>query len=86
MLGKTWEPTSVPGAVRPASKTSGSALPQDISDCYLELFPSHLYFQAHGSEGLTFQVSGTDRGREGLRSLGVPAAPPILSCGRGCYH
>uniref|UniRef100_A0A8C0WYU4 PH domain-containing protein n=1 Tax=Castor canadensis TaxID=51338 RepID=A0A8C0WYU4_CASCN len=28
---------------------------QDISDCYLELFPSHLYFQAHGSEGLTFQ-------------------------------
>uniref|UniRef100_A0A8D2AE81 Pleckstrin homology domain containing N1 n=1 Tax=Sciurus vulgaris TaxID=55149 RepID=A0A8D2AE81_SCIVU len=28
---------------------------QDTSDCYLELFPSHLYFQAHGSEGLTFQ-------------------------------
>ncbi|XP_008056424.1 pleckstrin homology domain-containing family N member 1 isoform X2 [Carlito syrichta] len=28
---------------------------QDISDCFLELFPSHLYFQAHGSEGLTFQ-------------------------------
>ncbi|KAF6110767.1 pleckstrin homology domain containing N1 [Phyllostomus discolor] len=28
---------------------------QDVSDCYLELFPSHLYFQAHGSEGLTFQ-------------------------------
>ncbi|XP_048205978.1 pleckstrin homology domain-containing family N member 1 isoform X3 [Perognathus longimembris pacificus] len=28
---------------------------QDISDCYLELFPSHLYFQAHGSEGLTLQ-------------------------------
>ncbi|XP_036163344.1 pleckstrin homology domain-containing family N member 1 isoform X4 [Myotis myotis] len=28
---------------------------QDASDCYLELFPSHLYFQAHGSEGLTFQ-------------------------------
>nr|KAF6394922.1 pleckstrin homology domain containing N1 [Molossus molossus] len=28
---------------------------QDVVDCYLELFPSHLYFQAHGSEGLTFQ-------------------------------
>ncbi|XP_042557968.1 pleckstrin homology domain-containing family N member 1 isoform X3 [Dipodomys spectabilis] len=28
---------------------------QDTSDCYLELFPSHLYFQAHGSEGLTLQ-------------------------------
>ncbi|KAM5320835.1 pleckstrin homology domain-containing family N member 1 isoform 2-T2 [Glossophaga mutica] len=28
---------------------------QDVSDCYLELFPSHLYFQAHGAEGLTFQ-------------------------------
>ncbi|XP_004407494.1 PREDICTED: pleckstrin homology domain-containing family N member 1 [Odobenus rosmarus divergens] len=28
---------------------------QDISNCYLELFPSHLYFQAHGSKGLTFQ-------------------------------
>ncbi|XP_075405685.1 pleckstrin homology domain-containing family N member 1 [Tenrec ecaudatus] len=28
---------------------------QEPSDCYLELFPSHLYFQAHGSDGLTFQ-------------------------------
>ncbi|KAM9242665.1 pleckstrin homology domain-containing family N member 1 isoform 2-T2 [Dugong dugon] len=28
---------------------------QDTSDCYLELFPSHVYFQAHGSNGLTFQ-------------------------------
>ncbi|KAM5248763.1 LOW QUALITY PROTEIN: pleckstrin homology domain-containing family N member 1 [Ctenodactylus gundi] len=28
---------------------------QDISDCFLELFPAHLYFQAHGSQGLTFQ-------------------------------
>uniref|UniRef100_A0A2K6UKR5 Pleckstrin homology domain containing N1 n=1 Tax=Saimiri boliviensis boliviensis TaxID=39432 RepID=A0A2K6UKR5_SAIBB len=28
---------------------------QDVSDCYLELFPAHLYFQAHGSEGLTLQ-------------------------------
>ncbi|KAB0376802.1 hypothetical protein FD755_011246 [Muntiacus reevesi] len=28
---------------------------QNVSDCYLELFPSHLYFQAHGPEGLTFQ-------------------------------
>ncbi|XP_078186069.1 pleckstrin homology domain-containing family N member 1 isoform X2 [Callithrix jacchus] len=29
---------------------------QDVSDCYLELFPAHLYFQAHGSEGLTLQA------------------------------
>lgn len=28
---------------------------QDVSDCYLELFPSYLHFQAHGSKGLTFQ-------------------------------
>ncbi|KAJ1074302.1 hypothetical protein K5549_000997 [Capra hircus] len=28
---------------------------QNVSDCYLELFSSHLYFQAHGPEGLTFQ-------------------------------
>ncbi|XP_077007760.1 pleckstrin homology domain-containing family N member 1 isoform X2 [Tamandua tetradactyla] len=28
---------------------------QDTSDCYLELFPAHLYFQAHGLEGLTLQ-------------------------------
>ncbi|XP_069320736.1 pleckstrin homology domain-containing family N member 1 [Eulemur rufifrons] len=28
---------------------------QDVSDCYLELFPAHLYFQAHSAEGLTFQ-------------------------------
>ncbi|XP_027711358.1 pleckstrin homology domain-containing family N member 1 isoform X2 [Vombatus ursinus] len=27
----------------------------DINDCYLELFPSCLYFQAHGSSGLTYQ-------------------------------
>ncbi|XP_007506402.2 pleckstrin homology domain-containing family N member 1 [Monodelphis domestica] len=27
----------------------------DISDCYLELFPSCLYFQAHGSSGFTYQ-------------------------------
>ncbi|XP_034526896.1 pleckstrin homology domain-containing family N member 1 isoform X2 [Ailuropoda melanoleuca] len=28
---------------------------QDVSDCYLELFPSCLYLQARGSKGLTFQ-------------------------------
>ncbi|XP_051844835.1 pleckstrin homology domain-containing family N member 1 [Antechinus flavipes] len=28
----------------------------DVYDCYLELFPSCLYFQAHGSSGLTYQV------------------------------
>ncbi|XP_043853682.1 pleckstrin homology domain-containing family N member 1 [Dromiciops gliroides] len=27
----------------------------DINDCYLELFPSCLYFQAHGSSGFTYQ-------------------------------
>ncbi|XP_036599544.1 pleckstrin homology domain-containing family N member 1 [Trichosurus vulpecula] len=27
----------------------------DIKDCYLELFPSYLYFQAHDSSGLTYQ-------------------------------
>ncbi|KAM5150347.1 LOW QUALITY PROTEIN: pleckstrin homology domain-containing family N member 1-like [Callospermophilus lateralis] len=35
---------------------------QDTSDCYLELFPSHLYFQAHSSAGLTFQVRGLGKG------------------------
>ncbi|KAE8592768.1 hypothetical protein XENTR_v10018877 [Xenopus tropicalis] len=28
---------------------------QDISDCYLELFQSHLYFQSRGPTGLTYQ-------------------------------
>ncbi|KAM3920952.1 pleckstrin homology domain-containing family N member 1 [Leptodactylus fuscus] len=28
---------------------------QDISDCYLEMFQSHLYFQSRGPTGLTYQ-------------------------------
>ncbi|XP_044134169.1 LOW QUALITY PROTEIN: pleckstrin homology domain-containing family N member 1 [Bufo gargarizans] len=28
---------------------------QDISDCYLEMFQSHLYFQSRGPAGLTYQ-------------------------------
>lgn len=57
-----------PGGVRGAWPAAGPQLlsqpllPQDVSDCYLELFPSHLYFQAHGSEGLTFQVRDMRRG------------------------
>lgn len=88
-----------PGAC-PQPSDPGPTLPQDISDCYLELFPSHLYFQAHGSEGLTFQVRGHGqqrswgRGRE--QPLGGHAAqscwaqspsPSLPLCtGRGCYR
>lgn len=53
-----------PTACAPGPHTGGPALPQDVSDCYLELFPSYLYFQAHGSEGLTFQVREMGRGRD----------------------
>nr|XP_025042464.1 pleckstrin homology domain-containing family N member 1 [Pelodiscus sinensis] len=28
---------------------------QEVNDCYLELFQSHLYFQSVGSNGLTYQ-------------------------------
>ncbi|NXJ08207.1 PKHN1 protein, partial [Odontophorus gujanensis] len=28
---------------------------QEVNDCYLELFQSHLYFQSMGSNGLTYQ-------------------------------
>ncbi|XP_053546434.1 pleckstrin homology domain-containing family N member 1 isoform X2 [Bombina bombina] len=28
---------------------------QDVSDCYLEMFQSHLYFQSRGPTGLTYQ-------------------------------
>ncbi|KAK2105573.1 Pleckstrin y domain-containing N member 1 [Saguinus oedipus] len=56
---------------------------QDVSDCYLELFPAHLYFQAHGSEGLTFQVR---RWAAGVRGHGRPSLPgslkALLSCAR----
>ncbi|XP_076422056.1 pleckstrin homology domain-containing family N member 1 isoform X6 [Peromyscus maniculatus bairdii] len=60
---------------------------QDISDCYLELFPSHLYFQAHGSEGLTFQgllpltelsICTIDGSREHAFQITGPLPAPLL--------
>ncbi|KAK2502251.1 hypothetical protein MC885_020795, partial [Smutsia gigantea] len=60
---------------------------QDISDCYLELFPSHLYFQAHGSEGLTFQgllplvelsVCQLEGSREHAFQITGPLPAPLL--------
>ncbi|XP_052572635.1 pleckstrin homology domain-containing family N member 1 isoform X3 [Peromyscus californicus insignis] len=60
---------------------------QDISDCYLELFPSHLYFQAHGSEGLTFQgllpltelsICTIDGFREHAFQITGPLPAPLL--------
>lgn len=77
--------------LRPAPSSSDRPLlPQDVSDCYLELFPSHLYFQAHGPEGLTFQVrdmrrGGKPPGRPGHSRRGPQPSPPLCS-GRGCYH
>lgn len=72
-------------SLRPAlSSSDRPLLPQDVSDCYLELFPSHLYFQAHGSEGLTFQVrdirrGGKPPGEAGPLPPGAPAQPsPVL--------
>ncbi|XP_010212475.1 PREDICTED: pleckstrin homology domain-containing family N member 1 [Tinamus guttatus] len=39
------------------SKVSPRCLsfPQEVNDCYLELFQSYLYFQSMGSNGLTYQ-------------------------------
>ncbi|CAO2590342.1 Probable pleckstrin homology domain-containing family N member 1 [Lemmus lemmus] len=60
---------------------------QNISDCYLELFPSHLYFQAHGSEGLTFQgllpltelsICRIDGSREHAFQITGPLPAPLL--------
>ncbi|KAI5252925.1 pleckstrin homology domain-containing family N member 1 isoform X2 [Manis pentadactyla] len=60
---------------------------QDTSDCYLELFPSHLYFQAHGSEGLTFQgllplaelsVCRLEGSREHAFQITGPLPAPLL--------
>ncbi|XP_053433092.1 pleckstrin homology domain-containing family N member 1 [Nycticebus coucang] len=60
---------------------------QDISDCYLELFPSHLYFQAHNSEGLTFQgllplmelsVCPLEGSREHAFQITGPLPTPLL--------
>ncbi|XP_033702332.1 pleckstrin homology domain-containing family N member 1 isoform X3 [Tursiops truncatus] len=75
---------------------------QDISDCYLELFPSHLYFQAHGSEGLTFQgllplmelsVCPLEGSREHAFQITGPLPAPLLvlcpsqaELGRWLYH
>ncbi|XP_008567905.1 PREDICTED: pleckstrin homology domain-containing family N member 1 isoform X2 [Galeopterus variegatus] len=63
---------------------------QDISDCYLELFHSHLYFQAHGSEGLTFQgllpltevsICPLEGSREhGFQITGPLPAPLLVLC------
>ncbi|XP_058160694.1 pleckstrin homology domain-containing family N member 1 isoform X2 [Dasypus novemcinctus] len=64
---------------------------QDISECYLELFPSHLYFQAHGSEGLTLQgllpltelsVSPLEGAREehAFQITGPLPAPLLVLC------
>ncbi|KAB0399508.1 hypothetical protein E2I00_015821, partial [Balaenoptera physalus] len=60
---------------------AGQRRAPDISDCYLELFPSHLYFQAHGSEGLIFQVRGSGQREElGERERAAPweARGPVL--------
>nr|XP_013008891.1 pleckstrin homology domain-containing family N member 1 isoform X2 [Cavia porcellus] len=60
---------------------------QDVSDCFLELFPSHLYFQAHGSEGLTFQgllplsdlkICRLERYREHAFQITGPLPAPLL--------
>ncbi|XP_051695462.1 pleckstrin homology domain-containing family N member 1 isoform X1 [Oryctolagus cuniculus] len=60
---------------------------QDTSDCYLELFPAHLYFQAHGSEGLTFQgllpltelsVCPLEGSREHAFQITGPLPAPLL--------
>ncbi|XP_072831817.1 pleckstrin homology domain-containing family N member 1 isoform X4 [Vicugna pacos] len=75
---------------------------QDISDCYLELFPSHLYFQAHGSEGLTFQgllplmelsVCPLEGSREHAFQITGPLPAPLhvlcpsqAELGRWLYH
>ncbi|XP_010625950.1 pleckstrin homology domain-containing family N member 1 isoform X2 [Fukomys damarensis] len=60
---------------------------QDVSDCFLELFPSHLYFQAHGSEGLTFQgllplsdlsICPLEGSREHALQITGPLPAPLL--------
>ncbi|XP_049630466.1 pleckstrin homology domain-containing family N member 1 isoform X2 [Suncus etruscus] len=75
---------------------------QEASDCYLELFPAHLYFQAVGSEGLTFQglLPLTELNVSPLEGTGEPAfqitgplpAPLLVLCpsheelSRWLYH
>ncbi|XP_058428624.1 pleckstrin homology domain-containing family N member 1 isoform X4 [Marmota monax] len=63
---------------------------QDTSDCYLELFPSHLYFQAHSSAGLTFQgllplvelsiCPLEETGEHGFQITGPLPAPLLVLC------
>lgn len=76
--GSAWGPAW--GLPRPF-QASSPALLQDTSDCYLELFPSHLYFQAHGSEGLTFQVRGNGQTEEAGKREG--GCRPLGGGGRG---
>ncbi|XP_068841690.1 pleckstrin homology domain-containing family N member 1 isoform X2 [Capricornis sumatraensis] len=75
---------------------------QNVSDCYLELFSSHLYFQAHGPEGLTFQgllplmelsVCPLEGSREHAFQITGPLPAPLLvlcpsqaELGRWLYH
>ncbi|XP_045437164.1 pleckstrin homology domain-containing family N member 1 isoform X3 [Pipistrellus kuhlii] len=75
---------------------------KDVSDCYLELFPSHLYFQAHGSEGFTFQgllplvelsICPMEGSREHAFQITGPLPAPLLvvcpsqaELGRWLYH
>ncbi|KAM5127069.1 pleckstrin homology domain-containing family N member 1-like [Callospermophilus lateralis] len=63
---------------------------QDTNDCYLELFPSHLYFQAHSSAGLTFQgllplvelsiCPLEETGEHGFQITGPLPAPLLVLC------
>ncbi|XP_055984375.1 pleckstrin homology domain-containing family N member 1 isoform X2 [Sorex fumeus] len=75
---------------------------QEASDCYLELFPTHLYFQAVGYEGLTFQgllplmelsVCPLEGSREPAFQITGPLPAPLLvlcpshaELGRWLYH
>lgn len=72
-----------PACGLPPGAHTSALLPQDVSDCYLELFPSHLYFQAHGSEGLTFQVREVGRGRRLGGWGGQGGAPEAVATAPG---
>lgn len=45
-----------PTAVADVCQKPQTCFLQEVNDCYLELFQSHLYFQSVGSNGLTYQV------------------------------
>ncbi|XP_021099240.1 pleckstrin homology domain-containing family N member 1 isoform X2 [Heterocephalus glaber] len=82
------QPPAIPGCT-PEPQTA-ALFPQDVSDCFLELFPSHLYFQAHGSDGLTFQgllplsdlsICPLEGSREhGFQITGPLPAPILVLC------